>query len=137
MLSLYFLESFGHRLTETFVCFGDTVHNGINLRKVPFDFLPLSKDPGARQHEEPFVFRNQLHDREYMFKLIDGLFCNNYYAENIFFYSSLVSEGAEEFGDLRHIRCDALKEKPSRKPEFSFFFKLSRFSQDRPLNNKS
>jgi len=85
MLSLYFLESFGHRLTETFVCFGDTVHNALNLRKVPLDVLPLSKDPGARQHEEPFVFRNQLLDRQYMFKMIDGLFCNNYYSEGLFF----------------------------------------------------
>jgi len=29
---LVFLQTLGHRFTETFVCFGDTVHTGINIR---------------------------------------------------------------------------------------------------------
>ena len=119
MLSLHFLETFGHRLTETFVCFGDTVHNGVNLRKTAIDFTPVSKDPGARQHEEPFVFRNQLASRQYMFKLIDGLFCNNYYSESLPY--ELLVKDASELRDLRHIRWDAVESEPARKPAFQEF----------------
>src|SRR5205814_5392184 len=38
--SLQFIQTFGHRFTEVFVCFNDTVHVAVNLRKDPIDRMP-------------------------------------------------------------------------------------------------
>jgi|GEM_PF-3221490 len=105
MNTIYFLQSFGHRLTEVFVCFGETVHNAINLRKRGKEIIPSGHGGRTPRHVEPFAFRNLSQRGQYMFRLIDGLFCNNYYPNPVHY--DMVFD-RKEFGDLRHIRFDAV-----------------------------
>lgn len=77
--SLLFLHMFGHRFTEVFVCFGGTIHQAINLRKTAIDQIPLLEETEHRSIEEPYVYRNRSTQRQYMFRHIDGLYCNNLY----------------------------------------------------------
>jgi serine/threonine protein kinase len=75
-----FLESFGHRYTEIFVCFDSTVHHALNLRKTPREGLVFGTiESHARTGDEPFRFRNLAVFHQFMFKEIDGVWCNNYY----------------------------------------------------------
>lgn len=102
LTSFYFLQSFGHTLTDTFVCFGETIHHGINVRKIPGETGPSNNNiiPG----QEPFVYRNLHLNGQYMFRQIDGVFCNNYYSSERITYTSLVKKHGTDFTDLRHIR---------------------------------
>jgi L-asparaginase/Glu-tRNA(Gln) amidotransferase subunit D len=111
MNTIYFLQSFGHRLTEIFVCFGETVHNAINLRKRGKEIIPSGHGGRTPRHVEPFAFRNLSQRGQYMFRLIDGLFCNNYYPNPIHY--DMVFD-RKEFGDLRHIRFDAVSREPPK-----------------------
>ena len=105
LTAFYFLQCFGHTLTDSFICFGDTIHHGVNVRKIASELGPVSSS--LAKEVEPFVFRN-LHIRgQYMFRLIDGVFCNNYYPSWIP-YSQLVGSRGKEL-DLRHIRRDPLQ----------------------------
>jgi len=115
MTTLYFLQCFGHRLTEVLVCFGDTIHNAINLRKRAIEIIPYGRDLIATRHHEPYTFRNLSWHSQYMFKLIDGIFCNNYYPINSIHYHTLVGPEEGVFADLRHIRRDALGKISERK----------------------
>lgn len=111
MNAIYFLQCFGHRLTEMFVCFGNTVHNAVNLRKRGAEIIPAGLGWRTRRHSEPFAFRNLSLRGQYMFKLIDGLFCNNYYPNPIQ-YQLMVQE--KEFSDMRHIRFDGVSLEPPK-----------------------
>jgi L-asparaginase/Glu-tRNA(Gln) amidotransferase subunit D len=114
-LSLLFLQCFGHRLTEVFVAFGGTIHNAINLRKRATDIIPSGRLL-AHGHSEPFSFRNLSLRGQYMFKLIDGIFCDNFYSHfiawNVSCYADLVEHGSAR--DIRHLRFDALAAVPPR-----------------------
>jgi L-asparaginase/Glu-tRNA(Gln) amidotransferase subunit D len=101
MTSLYFLQAFGHRLTEIFVCFGDTVHHTVNLRKRSVEAIPVGH---SERRLEPFMFRNLSFHSQYMFKLINGVFCNNYYPRDTIPYSEMVKERDALGEHLRHIR---------------------------------
>jgi len=117
MAAMYFLQCFGHRLTEVFVCFGDTIHNSTNLRKRATEIIPSGSNWLSRRYSEPFSFRNLSAKGQYMFKLIDGLFCNNYYhpsPPNPISYADLVGPEADSLKDLRHIRFDALVDVPQK-----------------------
>jgi serine/threonine protein kinase len=81
MSCLHFLRSFGHRYAETFICFGDTIQHAINLRKISVRNLPLSASVDLDSLKEPFVFRNEALPQQYMFKCIEGLYCNNFYTD--------------------------------------------------------
>ena len=107
LTSFYFLQTFGHTLTDAFICFGDTIHHGVNVRKIASEMGPLSSTLSSEG--EPFVFRNLHIHGQYMFRLIDGVFCNNYYSSERIPYSSLVGAQGEMFLDLRHIRRDPLQ----------------------------
>jgi L-asparaginase/archaeal Glu-tRNAGln amidotransferase subunit D len=111
MNAIYFLQCFGHRMTEMFVCFGNTVHNAVNLRKRGAEIIPAGHGWRTRRHNEPFAFRNLSLRGQYMFKLIDGLFCNNYYPNPIH-YELMVLD--PEFRDMRHIRFDAMSLDPPK-----------------------
>lgn len=109
LTSFYFLQCFGHTLTDAFICFGDTIHHGVNVRKIASELGPSSAS--LSRDVEPFVYRN-LHIRgQYMFRLIDGVFCNNYYTSARIPYSTLVGIHGEDL-DLRHIRRDPLQNNP-------------------------
>jgi len=79
LTAMYFLRSFGHRIAEVFTCFGSTVHHGLNLRKLSAENIPLQRRPATDDDVEPFTFRTMGLRRKYMFRLLDGLFINNYY----------------------------------------------------------
>ncbi len=117
LLSLYFLQALGHRLREVFVCFGDTVHIGVNLRKRSTDSIPFRKILKDNSYE-PFIYRNVSFHSEYMFKLIDGVFCNNYYprAEIAWFETYNMREKSP----LNHIRYK-LKPDPKENALLPFF----------------
>jgi hypothetical protein len=76
--SLLFIQSFGHRFTEVFVCFHDTVHLALNLRKAAIDRVPHPLQRELKV-QEPFFYRNRGPQRQYAYRLIDGLYCNNLY----------------------------------------------------------
>lgn len=106
--SLRFIESFGHRYTEVFVCFGDTIHLAINLRKLPIAMLPPPSSDQHRALAEPFFYRNLGHSlRQYAFRNIDGLYCNNLYplAGNTT-HLTIIDDGASR---LRHYRPSPLR----------------------------
>jgi L-asparaginase/Glu-tRNA(Gln) amidotransferase subunit D len=111
MSSLYFLQCFGHRLTEVFVCFGGTIHNSVNLRKRTAEIIPTMQPTAAKQYSEPFAFRNVSLRGQYMFRLIDHVFCNNYYPNPVSYREMLEQR---DFKDLRHIRFDALYDTPAK-----------------------
>lgn len=106
MMSMYFLQCFGHRLREVFVCFGNTVHNCINLRKRAAEIVPSGHHLISNPSLEPFSYRNVSPYYQYMFKCIDGIFCNNYYVNN---YTVMMNP------DFRHIRHDALRPTPTQR----------------------
>lgn len=81
MLCLHFLRSFGHRYAELFVCFGDSIQHAINIRKTSIRNLPMSTSVDLDSLKEPFVFRNEALPQQYMFKCIEGLYCNNFYTK--------------------------------------------------------
>jgi L-asparaginase/Glu-tRNA(Gln) amidotransferase subunit D len=91
---LLFLHTFGHRLTEVFVCFGETVHHAMNLRKT-IDLFPLQQESDLRLIEEPYVYSNQSTQRQYMYRYVDGLYCNNFYPIHGRFPYKLVSQVTE------------------------------------------
>jgi SIR2-like protein/asparaginase len=116
LTAVYFLQTFGHTLTDGFICFGDTIHHGVNVRKIASEMGPLAANPSLDPisaslygDPEPFVFRNLHIHGQYMFRLIDGIFCNNYYSTERVPYSSLVGLQGEGVLDLRHIRRDPLE----------------------------
>jgi hypothetical protein len=98
--TLFFLQCFGHRLTELFVVFGDTVHHGVNLRKRAIDIIPFDREQIQQADLESFMYRNLSLTGQYMFRLIDGVFCNNYYAATTQNYRRLL----QEHDDLLHLR---------------------------------
>ncbi len=100
--SLFFLQCFGHSLTEFFVVFGDTVHHGVNLRKRAVDIIPYDREQLQKADLEPFMYRNLSLTGQYMFRLIDGVFCNNYYAATTQDYHRLLWE----HDDLWHVRSN-------------------------------
>ncbi len=79
LTAIHFLRCVGYRLAEVFVCFGDTVHSGLNIRKTSIEDVALPLDASIGTGNEPFAFRNYSSGRRYLFRLIEGLFCNNYY----------------------------------------------------------
>lgn len=105
--SIYFLHCFGHRFTESFLCFNDSIFHAVNLRKSAIERIPMKVDPHLRALEEPYTFRNVALHRQYMFRLIDGVFCNNFYPisseKN---YRVLVQQSGEDF---RHVRKSVWK----------------------------
>lgn len=109
-LSMYFLQCFGHRLREIFVCFGKTIHNCVNLRKRSAEVVPTVHT--SNKSLELFTYRNVTPIYQYMFKFIDGLFCDNYYTDN---YPDFRSPR------VRHIRTDALKPSPSQRVDITEF----------------
>jgi SIR2-like domain/Asparaginase, N-terminal len=107
LAGFYFLQSFGHTLTDAFICFGDTIHHGVNVRKITSELGPVSSSLTLTREVEPFVFRN-LHIRgQYMFRLIDGVFCNNYYPVGISYWDLVRSKRKDL--EMRHIRRDPLQ----------------------------
>jgi L-asparaginase/Glu-tRNA(Gln) amidotransferase subunit D len=116
MASLYFLQCFGHRLTEVLVCFGGTVHNSVNLRKRGTELIPSGRPGRVTRYTEPFSFRNLSLRGQYMFRLIDGMFCNNYYPNPVK-YAEMIEGEKDEFASLRHIRFDALEKEPRKEAE--------------------
>lgn len=133
MTSLYFLQCFGHRLRETFVCFGDTVHHSVNLRKRAIEIIPFNKGASSTRYDEPFTFRNLSFYSQYMFKLIDGVFCNNYYSSNYINYSTLAGgPDSKEFRDLRHIRFKAIQNERPRKTVGDYFSSSVRYVEVTP-----
>jgi L-asparaginase/Glu-tRNA(Gln) amidotransferase subunit D len=132
MTSLYFLQCFGHRLTESFVCFGETVHHGVNLRKAAMDSMLLVGGSQGARYQEPFAFRNLSLRGQYMFRLIDGMFCNNYYSNASLNYSDMVGHESPEFFDLRHIRWNALQEVQPQVTESETFHSTVRFVEVTP-----
>lgn len=102
--SLLFLHMFGHRFTEVFVCFGETIHQAINLRKTAIDQIPLLDETEHRSIEEPYVYRNRGTQRQYMYRHIDGLYCNNFYpVQGQFTYKDL-----QQDVNYRHARRSPL-----------------------------
>lgn len=99
--SLQFIQAFGHRFTEVFVCFHDTVHVALNLRKVAMDRVPHPLQRELRA-QEPFFYRNRGPQRQYAYRVIDGLYCNNFYPiSGELSYDVLLRDGLNRF---RHIR---------------------------------
>lgn len=76
---LLFIQTFGHRFTEVFVCFGDTVHVAINLRKTSANLHPYGREVEAVEIQEPYLYRNEGAQRQYMFRVIEEIYCNNFY----------------------------------------------------------
>lgn len=108
--AIEFLLAFGHSLTEVFVSFGDTVHNAINLRKTPVHRIPCYSQSDLRILEEPYTYRNVGMQRQYMFRNIDGIFCNNFYPLlNGIDFSTLVDD---RDNTLRHVRVPPFEESP-------------------------
>ena len=105
--SLYFLQCIGHRFTETFVCFGDTIHHGMNLRKTSIESAPLKRVGASHQDVEPFIFRNASINKQYLFRLIDGVFCNNCYPIGNLPYTELIKP---DHANLRHVRPNPFDE---------------------------
>lgn len=104
MLCLHFLRSFGHRLAETLVCFGDTIHHVVNLRKTTVSDLPLSSRGDLVSPKEPFVFRNEALPQQYMFKNIEGLYCNNFYTEHFKLERERFNNLGNEDEEFNHLR---------------------------------
>jgi hypothetical protein len=118
LAAFYFLQSFGHTLTDAFICFGDTIHHGVNIRKITSELGPVSSSLNLTREVEPFVFRN-LHIRgQYMFRLIDGVFCNNYYPPGWITYSTLVRSKSKDL-QMRHIRRDPLQRRAEGRKELT------------------
>lgn len=109
-LALHFLACFGHRFTEVFVVFAGTIHHAINLRKVPWTSLISARRGDPASLEEPFVFRNQSVFADYMFKYVDGIYCNNFYPHKGRPYRFMITE---EYKDYKHRRWEWY---PSGKP---------------------
>lgn len=106
--SLLFLQSFGHRFTEVFVCFGDTVHSAINIRKVSARRQPLLRQWSDVASQEPYFYRNKGMQRDYMFRMIEDLFCNNFYPIREYLdYGVLLSE--RRTNSFRHFRFSPLR----------------------------
>jgi len=104
--TLFFLQCFGHHLTEVFVVFGDTIHHGVNLRKRAVDIIPYDREQIQQADLEPFMYRNLSLTGQYMFRLIDGVFCNNYYAATTQDFHRLLYLDGREDEDLWHFRKD-------------------------------
>jgi serine/threonine protein kinase len=100
--SLLFIQTFGHRFTEVFVCFNDTVHVAVNVRKDPIDRTPQPFPREQRVIQEPYFYRNRGPLRQYAYRSIDGLYCNNFYplSQNID-YDVLIRDPTNRY---RHIR---------------------------------
>jgi SIR2-like domain/Asparaginase, N-terminal len=101
--SLYFLQAFGHRYCEVFVSFGETIHHGLNLRKRAREIIPVVSD-AALAEPEPFMFRNVSLYGQYMFRLIDGLFVNNYYSDLLHRHMPLLNDS-----HYRHLRGSVIE----------------------------
>ena len=106
IMSMYFLQCFGHRTREVFVCFGNTIHNCINLRKRAIELVPSGRPFSLNSSPEAFTYRNVCPHYQYMFKFIDGVFCNSYYHN----FSVLLNPEVRD--NIRHIRYDALEPTP-------------------------
>lgn len=76
---LLYLQAFGHRFTEVGVCFGDTVHIAINLRKTSTNRQPFGREVEDVALQEPYLYRNEGRQRQYMFRVIEENYCNNFY----------------------------------------------------------
>jgi L-asparaginase/Glu-tRNA(Gln) amidotransferase subunit D len=107
MTSLFFLQCFGHTITEVLVSFGNTIHNGINLRKRATEFMPAGRVGGSR-FSEPFSFHNLSQRGQYMFRLIDGIFCDNFYPNAVWSNFSCYTDLLDKKNDLRHLRFHAV-----------------------------
>lgn len=111
--TIEFLEAYGHRCADVFVCFGDTVHHAVNLRKEPILQVPgPSSEANAQvQFSEPFCFRNVGGMAQYMFRWIDGMLCNNFYPTRRFDYRHLSGTGRADRMQ-KHGRLLSLGDKP-------------------------
>ena len=118
---LLFLHTFGHRFTEVFVCFGETIHHAVNLRKTAIDQIPLLQESEHRSIQEPYVYRNQSTQRQYMYRYIDGLYCNNFYpVQARISYRALYQDR-----EYRHARRSPLvTEREIRRSKFSSTVKM-------------
>jgi hypothetical protein len=116
--SIYFLITLGHRYTEVFVCFGQTIHNGVNLRKINSDVLPIKPSVLESQRLEPFSFRNISPHQQYMFRIIDGIFCNNYYPIGDHHHEEICGD----LNALRHARMEPFSRQSSEDMIFRGFY---------------
>jgi serine/threonine protein kinase len=129
LFSLQFIQTFGHRFTEVFVCFNDTVHVGVNLRKSMIDHSPQPLQREARVLQEPFFFRNYGPLRKYAYRVIDSLYCNNLYPiSKQLNYAVLTGDGTNR---LRHVRQSAWS--PAENVRRLRFAEGVRFVQASPL----
>ena len=105
--SLFFLQAFGHRFTEVFVCFGDTVHTAINIRKTSAHRQPFLRQWDDVTLQEPYFYRNGGTQRDYMFRIIEDLYCNNFYPiREHLNYGVLLDE--RKVNSFRHFRSSPL-----------------------------
>jgi len=99
---LEFIQALGHRLTEVFVCFNDTIHVAVNLRKFAIDRTPQPLQRERKMLEEPYFYRNVGPLRQYAWRAIDGLYCNNFYPITAELnYDAVLNDPTNKF---RHIR---------------------------------
>ncbi|HEX3531363.1 MAG TPA: asparaginase domain-containing protein [Thermoanaerobaculia bacterium] len=116
--SVLFLETFGHRFTEVFVCFGATVHNAVNLRKTALDRIPMRSEVEAEFLKEPYAYRNQSLQQQYMFRAIDGVYCNNFYPmRGGVSYDALINDRNDENKHVRQTPFGA--NRPLARSQFS------------------
>lgn len=78
-LAVNFLRTFGHRYTEVFVVFNATVFHAMNIKKVPLHHSFESRDSLESVVNEPYAYQSIYLPQKYMFKWVDGFFCNNFY----------------------------------------------------------
>lgn len=111
--SVHFLMSLGHRYREVFVCFADRIHHGLNLRKLPIAESPALPSVVSRWENESFRFTTVARLGQYMFKCIDGIYCNNFYPPEPELKHEVFVDSARRKNGVHHIRGG-----PSEVPNF-------------------
>jgi len=107
LLATQFLEQVGHRTTEVYLAFAGAINHGVNIRKVTIDDSLVNQPLAAEGLHEPFCYRNKGPQRRYMFKNIDGLWCNNFYPTRTNAYDTYRID-ARGHNRFRHLRVTAL-----------------------------
>jgi hypothetical protein len=67
---------------------------------------------GGQRYSEPFSFHNLSQRGQYMFKLIDGVFCDNFYPNAVWSNFSCYTDLLDRTNDLRHLRFHAIDRTP-------------------------
>jgi L-asparaginase/Glu-tRNA(Gln) amidotransferase subunit D len=106
--SIHFLRVLGHKLSECFVCFGDSVHLALNVQKHITEGVAASFDTKREEVYEPHNYRNRCIFQQYAFKFIDDIICNNLYPTDGYgrklLWSDLVPKAGLSHNKLRHVR---------------------------------